>query len=285
MKRFPLFLLIIGFVVVSMAVMIEWRISSSLRTENQLLAAELAALKSVQQTTTQQKQEGAGLSRAEQEELLRLRSEVGQLRTRKQELDQLRAENQRLKETIDSQTDTVQARWKFRVAELRTNEMLPADFIGIVAEMAKALTNSDASVRSDAAKVLRRIGLTRLLETNLTEQDLADLKSAAKAATPSLLPLLKDADPLVCANAAITLGFLHEDSGEVVPALMANLSSDQWRIAGSAAKALGRFQGEASSAVPALLQLAQRSDPNLRATAIEAVKEIDPAAARNAGFE
>lgn len=121
------------------------------------------------------------------------------------------------------------------------------------------------------------------MSTNLTAQDLADLKSAAKAAVPGLLPVLKDSDPLVCANAAITLGFLHEDIEQVVPALMENLNSDQVRVAGSAAKALGRLQGDARSAVPALLQLSQTSNPDLRQTAFDALQQIDPIAFRNAG--
>jgi HEAT repeat protein len=283
MKRFLQVALPGGLIVISALAVIQWQVSEKVRRENQLLAAEVESMKSLHGTTSREHK--AEISKAEQEELLRLRSEVSQLRGRMTELEQLRRENQILQAGFGAQTNESQARWKLRVSELRTNEMMPADFIGIVAEMAEALTNSDPAIRSDATKVLRRIGLTRLFETNLTEQNLADLKSAAIAATPGLLPLLKDSDVLVCANAAITLGFLRENPRDVVPALMENLTSDQWRIAGSAARALGRFQGDASSAVPALLQLAQSSDPNLRETAIEAVKQIDPVAARNAGFQ
>jgi len=272
-----------GLIAIPALAVIEGQISEKLRNENRLLAAEVESMKSLPETTS--REHTAEISKAEQEELLRLRSEAKLLRARMAELQQLRDENQELQASLKFKMAAPQARWKLRVAELRTNEMMPADFIGIVAEMAEALTNSDPAIRSDATKVLRRIGLTRLFETNLTEQNLADLKSAAIAATPGLLPLLKDSDPLVCANAAITLGFLHENPKDVVPALMENLTSDQWRIAGSAAKALGRFQDDASSAVPALLQLAESSDPNLRATAVEAVKQIDPVSARNAGLQ
>jgi HEAT repeat protein len=285
MKRFPKFLLVFGLIAISFAVVVEWVVCNKLKDERRLLAAELASLKSDRETSRQRDQSSTGISQADQEELLKLRSEAILLRARKAELDQLRAQNQRLNASLDSERDNAQERWKLRVSDLRTREMKPADYLGIVPEMAQALTNSDPSVRSEAAKVLRRIGLDRLLNTNLTVQDLADLKSAAKAAVPGLLPVLKDPDSLASANAAITLGFLHENTEQVVPALMENLNSDQVRVAGAAAKALGRLEGDASRAVPALLQLAQSQNPDLRATAIDALKAIDPAAAHNAGLE
>ena len=168
---------------------------------------------------------------------------------------------------------------------LRTNEIKPKDFLSLVQPLTEALTNSDASVRIDIARILQKIGLERMFSTNLTAQDEADLKNAAIAAAPGLLAALKDPDPLVHANISISLGFLREDAQEVVPALIADLSDGQSRVAGAAAKSLGRFQGDAISAVPALLQAAQSPDPNLRETAIGALRQIDPVAARNAGFE
>jgi hypothetical protein len=286
MKRLLKCLLVFGLIVISAAVVIQWAISNKLRNENQLLGEELASLKSLEDTTIQREhQGGAGTSKAELDELLRLRSEVEKLRARMAEIDRLHSENQRLKQSFDSERDDVQARWKLRFSELSANYKQPTDYLGWIPEMNEALTNSDPWVRNEAAKVLRGIGINRLMSTNLTAQDLADRKSSEKAPVPGLLPALKDPDALVCANAAITLGFLHEDIQEVVPALMENLNSDQVRIAGSAAKALGRLQGDARGAVPALLQLTQSSIPNLRDDAINALKQIDPAAARSAGFE
>jgi len=285
MKTFIRFLLVLVVIFISAAAVIEYVKSNKLRSENHLLAAEVASLKTLQETTSEQQHKGGeGISKAEQKELLRLRSEVSQLRARKADLERLRSENQRLKQSFDSERNDVQTRWKLRLPELRTNAQ-PADYLALIPEMNEALTNNDPWVRAEAAKVLRDIGLKRLLNTNLTAQESADLKSAAKAAVPGLLPVLKDPDPVVCANAAITLGFLHEDIEQVIPALVENLNSEQWRIAGSAAKALGRLQGDASSAVPALIQLARSSNPDLRAAAVEALKEIDPTATRNVGFE
>jgi hypothetical protein len=286
MKRLPQFLLVIGLIVISVPAVTEWVTSKKLRNENQALRAELASMKSQQESESQRDQnDSPELSKAEQEELLRLRSEVGRLRIQKQELDRLRDENQRLKESLGSGRNSIQTQQKSWVSELRTNEIKPEDFLALVQPLTEALTNSEASVRIDAAKILRNIGLEQLLNTNLTAQNKADLKSAAIAAVPGLLAALKDPDPLVHANISITLGFLHEDAQNVVPTLIEDLSNGEWRIAGAAAKSLGRFQSDATSAVPALLQAAQSSDSRVRETAIDALKQIDPAAARNAGFE
>jgi HEAT repeat protein len=286
MKRFLKFLLVFGFTVISAIVVCGWVISKKLRSENQVLAAELASIKSEQNATLQRDQkDGPGNSKAEKEELLRLRNEVAQLRSRSVELEKLRDQNQRLKENLDSETKNIQARWKSRLSELRTNSMQPADYLGVIPEMAEALTNSDPSIRIEAVRVLQRIGLDRLLNTNLTAPDFADLKKAAIAAAADLLPLLTDPDPLVHANASITLGFLHEDTQEVVPALIADLSSDQARVVGAAAKALGRLQGDARTAWAALLPLTQSSNPDLRQIAVGSLIQIDPVAARSAGFE
>jgi len=286
MKRFLQLLLVMGLIVISAAAVIEWVISGKLRNENHFLVAEIASIKSQKESGSQgDRKDVPEFSKAEHEELLRLRSEVGQLRTQNAELERLRAENQRLKEIVDSERGSNQIQWKSWLSDLKTNEIKPKDFLSLVQPLTEALTNGDPSVRIDIARILQKIGLERMLNTNLTAQDLSDLKSAATAAAPGLLAALKDPDPLVHANISITLGFLREDAREVVPALIADLSDGQSRVAGAAAKSLGRFQGDAISAVPALLQAAQSSDSRVRENAIDALKQIDPAAARNAGFE
>ena len=85
------------------------------------------------------------------------------------------------------------------------------------------------------------------------------------------------------ANAAITLGFLGEP--DAVPALVACLDDSEDRVSTGAAKALGRLQSGATSAVPALIQAAQSPNQWRRETAISAIKQIDPEAARAAGLQ
>jgi HEAT repeat protein len=286
MKRLPRLLFFVGLIVISVAAVTEWVISKNLRNENQVLLAELASMKSQQESESQREQkDGPEFSKIEEEELLRLRSEVGRLRIQKQELAQLYAENQRLKESLSSGRNSIQTLQRSWVSELRTNEIKPKDFLSLVQPLTEALTNSDPSVRIDIARILEKIGLERMLNTNLTAQDLSDLKSAAMAAAPGLLAALHDPDPLAHANISISLGFLRENAQDVVPALIADLRDEQWRVASAAAKSLGRFQGDALSAVPALLQAAQNSDSRVREQAIDSLKQIDPDAARNAGFE
>ncbi|HEY2084323.1 MAG TPA: HEAT repeat domain-containing protein [Verrucomicrobiae bacterium] len=222
------------------------------------------------------------ISRLEREnaEILKLRDEVSQLRGLKDQLERLRGENQQLRDIIDSERDRIQAQWTAWLSSVRTNGVKPDDVFSLV----QALTNDAVSIRVEAAKVLRQLGIVRLMSTNLTSQEEADLRSTSRLAVPGLVAALKDSDTFVRANAAITLGFLDENTELAVPALIQCLSDDQLRVAGAAAKALGRLQGDASSAVPALLQAAQSTDENVRENAIAALKQIDPAAARNAGF-
>lgn len=267
----------------SVFAVVGWIALTQARDENRALAARLQSAKPQEETKLSNGQadseEIARLKR-ENSEILSLRNEVNQLRSLKAELEKLRAENQQLRQIIDSERDSNQAQWTSWFSSVRTNGLTPDN----ISSLAQALTNEAVSVRVEAAKVLRQIGIQRLMNTNLTVQEESDLRSEARIVVPGLVAALKDSDTFVRANAAITLGFLGEDSQTVVPALIQCLNDEQWRVAGSAAKALGRLKGNASSALPALLRAAQNTDENIRENAINAVKNIDPGAARNAGF-
>ena len=159
--------------------------------------------------------------------------------------------------------------------------MKPTDVFTLI----QALTNGATSVRLEATKVLRQIGIERLLNTNLTAQAELDMRTAARAAVPGLVAALTDSDTMVRANAAITLGFLREQPEIAVPALVLALNDEQNRVAVSAAKALGRLQSDASGAIPGLLQAAQGTDAERRTASIDALKQIDPEFVGKAGAE
>ncbi len=223
---------------------------------------------------------GGPLPDSVEKELLRLRNEIGRLRNLSQDLERLRNENAQLRALIDSQQSAAQAEWTAWLSTARTNWLTSADLPYLL----QALTNDATSVRLEATTVLRNIGLQRLFDTNLSSQADLELRAQAKAAIPGLLSALKDADTLVRANAAITLGFLGEADG-VVPALVACLDDQQDRVATGAAKALGRLQSAAASAIPALLQAAQSPNQWRRDSAINAIKQIAPDTAKAAGLQ
>jgi HEAT repeat protein len=276
-------ILVVWLMVSTVVAVIGWIAFAKARDENRALATRLQSVKLEEETnppSNQTDSEEILKLRRENLEIHRLRNEVSQLRSLKMELERLRSENQQLREIIDSERERIQAQWTAWVSSLRTNGMRPDDVFTLV----QALTNDAASVRVEATKVLRQIGIERLLSSNLTVQVESDLRSAASIAVPGLVAALKDSDTFVRANAAITLGFLRADPNLVVPALVERLNDEQLRVAGAAAKALGRLQGDAGSSVPALLQAAQSADEGLRASAIAALKQINPDAARKAGF-
>lgn len=278
------FLLITWLIVGSGAAAVEWILLAKTREGNRELAAQLQSArleKESKLSSNQSDNEEISRLKLENREILRLRGEVGQIQSLQAELERLRNENQQLREILDSERAGIQAQWAAWISSVRTNGIKSDNVFSLV----QALTNDAVSIRVEAAKVLRQLGIERLMSTNLTAQRESDLRSTSRLAVPGLVAALKDSDTFVRANAAITLGFLDENTELAVPALVQCLSDDQLRVAGAAAKALGRLQGDASSAVPALLQAAQSTDENVRGNAIAALKQIDPAAARNAGFE
>ncbi len=274
----PLFALLGAACVAAVA---EWHALSRARDEK---AALVVRLKEMEQTLEAQRTgdntQGAPTPIQQDTELLRLRNEVTLLRGLKLEMERLRAENVQLRASVDSEKASAQAEWLSWLATARTNRVQPAD----VPYLLQALTNEQTAVRLQAAQVLRNIGLRRLLDTNLSSQAESELRAEARAAVPGLISALKDPDTLVRANVAITLGFLGE-SEQVVPALVVCLNDGEDRVATGAAKALGRLQSGAASAVPALLQTAQSPNQWRRETAINAIKQIDPEAARAAGLQ
>jgi HEAT repeat protein len=253
---------------------------SKARKENSALADQLEGTEQTFERETR-RDSGAGPTlELQNTEILKLRNEVAQLRRLKRELERLRNENAQLRALLDAEKSSTTSQWTQWLATLRTNLINPTD----VQSLLTALTNDATAVRLQAACVLRNIGLRRMLDTNLTSAAEAELREEARTAVPGLISALKDPDTMVRANAAITLGFLGE-SDQVVPALIACLDDQEDRVATGAAKALGRLQSGATSAIPALLQVAQSSNQWRRESAINAIKQIDPDAAKAAGLQ
>jgi HEAT repeat protein len=268
------FFLVACLLATSIAVVVEWTMLSKAREQNQDLAHRL---RDAEERPEPQQAREISTANSEQFEILRLRNQITQLRNLKSDLERLRIENARLRAFIGPEKDAAPADWMDWLSGVRTNWVKPED----VSYLVQAMTNEETSVRLEATRGLRNIGLQRIMETNLTPQIEAELRESAKGAIPSLIVTLKDPDPLVRANAAITLGFMPGDSETIIPALISALEDEQDRVSGAAAKALTRVQPDAKSAVPALLRIAASPNESRRAAAINALRFIDPDALKN----
>lgn len=121
------------------------------------------------------------------------------------------------------------------------------------------------SVRDDAAEGLVRLG------------------PAAAAAVPPLLHLLRDGDPSERLRAAFVLRNIAPQDPAVVAALIANLGQPEWEVRRDCAEALADSGPAARPAVPALMVLLRDGEGRVRWSAFDALKKIDPEAARAAG--
>jgi hypothetical protein len=109
-----------------------------------------------------------------------------------------------------------------------------------------------------------------------------------EAAVPVLIELLKDEDSDVRGEAARALGRAGPRARGAIPALVELVSDGQVNevsVHELAAEALGRMGRDARAAVPALLALSrdEREHVSVRHNAAEALKQIDPQAAADAG--
>jgi HEAT repeat protein len=103
----------------------------------------------------------------------------------------------------------------------------------------------------------------------------------AEAAVPALLQALQGHDLVVRRPAAVSLGKIHAKPGVIIPLLIRYLEEDDLRE--SAAEALGEFGGLSKAAIPRLLSLLKVPDKDLHTAVEEALKDIDPDAAAQAG--
>ena len=104
----------------------------------------------------------------------------------------------------------------------------------------------------------------------------------AVAAVPALLQALQGHDLLVRRAAAVSLGKIRAKPEVVIPLLIRYLEEDDLRE--SAAEALGEFGGLSKAAIPKLLSLLKVPDKDLHTAVQEALRDIDPDAAAQAGM-
>jgi HEAT repeat protein len=148
----------------------------------------------------------------------------------------------------------------------------------VVPVLIAALNDPDFNIRSQAVEALGKFG------------------EEAQAAIPLLLRLIPesagdstepDAPSLAELRgcAAASLGDIQCNAETVVPALVSNLMDSDVSARMRKAEALGKFGEEARLALPALTRLLEDEDPDVRASATNALLAIDPQAAAKAGVK
>jgi hypothetical protein len=130
-------------------------------------------------------------------------------------------------------------------------------------------------------------GLMAIYERNISEDSqvetilsLGAIGPPAKSAVPMLLRGMTNASPNYRCNVMIALGQIHSEPELVVPALLKSLSDGDAQSRRWAAQTLGTLGAEATPALPALIPLLKDQDYTVRNAATNALRAIDPAAAK-----
>ena len=97
-------------------------------------------------------------------------------------------------------------------------------------------------------------------------RELVFYEKYATAALPHLIPLLKDTNPDIRAEAAITVGLIGESTA--VPHLMPLLKDPSNPVRSSAARAVGKMGDASQAALLLLIAMLQEHDPQVRSSAI-----------------
>jgi HEAT repeat protein len=145
---------------------------------------------------------------------------------------------------------------------------------------------NDSQFRLSAVKALNSLpGIhVKFLDANGRRAQatyaIGEMGSAAISAIPNLVQALNGADDIVREPAVASLGKIRSDPDFVIPLLM-NLLDDK-KLNDDAAIALGYFGSLSKVAIPKLLPMLH-GDKDDRHAAREALKMIDPVAAKKAG--
>lgn len=115
----------------------------------------------------------------------------------------------------------------------------------------------------------------------LAARDLGELGVAAKPAIPVLLQALKSKDTIIHGPAIGALGKIHSEPDTIIPLLIGYLDNDE--LNDEAATALGNFGVQAKVALPKLIPMLKIPNKDLHHAVTVALKQIDPAAAAQAG--
>lgn len=140
----------------------------------------------------------------------------------------------------------------------------------VVPVLIKGLHDPDREVRFNAA-----FGL----------EALAFMGGDAKPAIPALVETLKDRHVSARAAAATALGHIHSEPDVVVPVLVEMLRDSDAQLHAFAATALGEFGNNGKPAVAPLIELLSEGNQDARKAATNALKQIDPEAAAQAGVK
>jgi HEAT repeat protein len=116
-------------------------------------------------------------------------------------------------------------------------------------------------------------------------EQLGQMGPLAASATPELVRALKGDDIPLRAEAATALGHIHSSPDTVIPLLMTCLDDPSGPVRAGAAGALGEYGPQAKGAVPKLVPLLKTQDKDLRRATSVALRQIDPAAAEQAGVK
>jgi CubicO group peptidase (beta-lactamase class C family) len=157
-----------------------------------------------------------------------------------------------------------------------------------IPSLIRALADSDAVVRENAAEALGKYGpeaepaILPLIQL-LSDRDpfvngrAADaLSRIGKGSVPSLIHALRDGETNVRWCAAIALGKIGTGAQEAVPMLAGALRDSDDNVRWSAAVALGSMRTHAREAIPALIRCLHDRDEDVRRGADMALDEVDP---------
>jgi hypothetical protein len=116
------------------------------------------------------------------------------------------------------------------------------------------------------------------------------LGPAAGEALPKMILLLKDPDLIIRGEAAMALGEIHQEPERSIPILMDFIEKyhadrSDWPPSYHAIRSLAKFGAQAKPAVPMLIGLLSDGEQAIREAATNALREIDPAAAAEAGVK
>jgi HEAT repeat protein len=179
------------------------------------------------------------------------------------------------------------------------NALERLDTDALVNALVRRLKNEDTENRCYAIRSLRdlrqdaRPAAELLANAALNDADAEVRYWAIEAVTcivgteakQTLLAALKDSNSSVRIEAAICLAMIEEALEQALPVLIEALQDKRREDRGDIAFRLAHFGSKAKASIPALCDALRDADETTRYMAAEALKQIDPEAARRAGIK